>query len=279
MQIALKRCLMKVALIGCGFIGQTIAGAIKEGAIDASLVCIFDRNRENVEAVSAMFDDVKIAESASDVIGSDADLVIEAASIDALKQYAVEVLKSGKSLMAMSVGAFADRELLESIEKVAGENDVKVYLPSGAVGGLDALKSAAGAVLSDVSLVTTKPPKSLGGNQYLVDRGIDVDTIKERQVLYEGSAADAIEKFPFNVNVAVTVGLCGLGTKKTRVSVVCDPKIDRNVHEIHAKGDFGEFMFRTENLPSPKNPKTSYLAALSAISTLKRITSHIEVGT
>lgn len=270
---------MKVALIGCGFIGQTIAGAIKEGAIDASLVSVFDTKREDAEKVGSMFDDVKIAGSASEVIESDAELVIEAASIDALKQYAIDILKSRKNLMAMSVGAFADKEILENIEKAAEENRVKVYLPSGAVGGLDALKSAGAAALFDVSLITTKPPKSLRENRYLIDKGIDVDRITEKQILYEGSAADAIEKFPYNVNVAVTVGLCGLGPEKTHIKVVCDPEIDKNIHEIHAKGEFGEFRFRVENLPSPKNPRTSYLAALSAIATLKRITSHIEVGT
>lgn len=279
MQLALKRCLMKVALIGCGFIGQTIASAVREGMVAASLVYVFDRNREKAEKVGAMFDGIKIADSAKDIVESDADLVIEAASISAVKQYAIDILKSKKSLMVMSVGAFADKQILKDIEKVAEENGVKVYLPSGAVGGLDALKSASTAALFDVSLVTTKPLKSLRGNLYLTDKGIDVDRIKEKQILYEGSAADAIEKFPSNVNVAVTVGLCGPGPEKTHVKVVCDPEIDKNVHEIYAKGDFGEFRFRIENLPSPENPRTSYIAALSAIATLKRITSHIEVGT
>jgi aspartate dehydrogenase len=220
-----------------------------------------------------------IADSLRDILDSNADLVVEAATIDALKQYAIDILKSKKNLMAMSVGAFADREFLQKVEKAAKENGVKVYLPSGAIGGLDALKSAAAAELFNVSITTTKPPKSLRDNQYLTGKGIDVDKIKEIQVLYEGNAKDAIEKFPHNVNVATTVGLCGLGPEKTQVKIVCDPNIDKNIHEIHAKGDFGEFKFRVENLPSPTNPRTSYLAALSAITTLKRITSNIDIGT
>jgi aspartate dehydrogenase len=270
---------MKVALIGCGFIGKTIADAIKEGAVDATLVSVFSLTRDSAEKVGAMCDDVVIADSLRDILDSNAELVIEAASIDALKQYAIDILKSKKNLMAMSVGAFADRDFLEKVEKAAKENRVKVYLPSGAVGGLDALKSAAAAELSVVSIVTTKPPNSFRENRYLIEKGIDVDKIKERQVLYEGNAADAIEKFPQNVNVATTVGLCGLGPEKTHVTIVCDPNINKNIHEIHAKGDFGEFKFRAENLPSPTNPRTSYLAALSAVTTLKRITSHIDIGT
>jgi aspartate dehydrogenase len=270
---------MKVAIIGCGFIGKTIADAIQEGTIDATLVTVFSLTKDKAEEVGAICDDVVIADSLRDILDSNADLVIEAASIDALKQYAIDILESKKNLMAMSVGAFSDREFLQNVERAARENKVKVYLPSGAVGGLDALKSAATSELSDVSITTTKPPKSLRDNQYLIEKGIDVDKIKQRQVLYEGNAQDAIEKFPQNVNVATTVGLCGLGPEKTHVTIVCDPEIDKNIHEIHAKGDFGEFRFKIENLPSPKNPKTSYLAALSAITTLKRITSHIEIGT
>jgi aspartate dehydrogenase len=270
---------MNVAIIGCGFIGRTIAEAIKAGTVDATLAIVFSLKKESAERVGVICDDVVIADSLQDILDSNADLVIEAASIDALKGYALDILESGKNLMAMSVGAFADTEFLQNIEKAAKENGVKVYLPSGAVGGLDALKSATAAELSEVSIITTKPPKSLRENKYLEEKGIDVDKIKERQVLYEGNAVEAIEKFPQNVNVATTVGLAGLGPEKTRVTIICDPKIDKNVHEIHAKGDFGEFTFKTENLPSPKNPRTSYLAALSAITTLKRITSSIDIGT
>jgi aspartate dehydrogenase len=270
---------MKVAIIGCGFIGKTIADAIKEGEVDATLVTVFSLTKDKAEKVGAMCEDVVIADSLRDILDSNAELVIEAASIDALKQYAIDILNSKKNLMAMSVGAFADAEFFEKIKKVAKENGVRVYMPSGAVGGLDALKSASAAELHEVSIVTTKPPKSLEENSYLKDLGVDVYKIREKQVLYEGDAADAIEKFPQNVNVATTVGLCGLGPKKTRVVVVCDPDIDKNIHEIHAEGDFGEFKFKIENLPSPENPRTSYLAALSAISTLKRITSNIDIGT
>ncbi len=270
---------MKVAIIGCGFIGKTIAGAIHDGTVDAELAIVFSLKKESAERVGAICDDVVIADTLKDVLDSNAELVVEAASVDALKQYAIDILKSKKNLMAMSVGAFSDVKFLQKVEKTAKENGVKVYMPSGAVGGLDALKSAALEELSEVSITTTKPPKSLQDNQYLIEQGIDVDKIKQKTTLFEGNAVDAIEKFPQNVNVATTVGLAGLGPEKTHVTIVCDPKIDKNIHEIHAMGDFGEFRFKIENRPSPVNPRTSYLAALSAITTLKRITSNIEIGT
>lgn len=270
---------MKVALVGCGFIGQTIARAIKDDKIDAKIVSAFDRNRENSREVEAMFDDITIADTSDEILESDADMVIEAASVGAVKELAIDILKSKKNLMVMSAGAFADEKFFESIKKIAKKSGVKVYIPSGAVGGLDALKSAAAESPLTVSLITVKPPKSLRGNQYLIEKGIDVDSIEGRQIVYEGTSKDTIEKFPLNANVAVTVGLCGVGPENTHVRIVCDPGINKNIHEIHVKGEFGEFRFNTKNIPSPENPKTSYLAALSAIATLKRITSSVEVGT
>jgi aspartate dehydrogenase len=270
---------MKVAIIGCGFIGKTIADAIREGAVEATLVTVFSLTRDKAEKVGELCEDVVIADTIRDVLDSNADLVIEAAAVDALKQYAIDILNSGKNMMAMSVGAFADDEFFKRVDKAAKANGVKVYLPSGAIGGMDALKSAGMNDLSEVSITTTKPPGSLRGNPYLEENGIDVDKLKEKTVLFEGNASDAIEKFPKNINVATTVGLAGLGPKNTKVKIIADPNIDKNIHEIRAAGDFGEFTFRVENLPSPVNPRTSYLAALSAITTLKRITSNIEVGT
>ncbi|MEM2518268.1 MAG: aspartate dehydrogenase domain-containing protein, partial [Candidatus Bathyarchaeia archaeon] len=84
--------------------------------------------------------------------------------------------------------------------------------------------------------------------------------------------------FPANVNVAATLSLAGIGAEKTVVRVVADPTISRNIHEIEVKGDFGELRVHVENVPSAENPKTSFLAALSAIATLKRLTEPIVVG-
>ena len=98
-------------------------------------------------------------------------------------------------------------------------------------------------------------------------------------LLFEGSARDAVREFPANVNVAGTLSLAGIGYDDTTVRVICDPDITRNIHEIEVRGEFGRFTVRMENLPSPDNPKTSYIAALSAIATLKKLTEPIWVGT
>jgi len=64
-----------------------------------------------------------------------------------------------------------------------------------------------------------------------------------------------------------------------RVKIIADPNIHVNRHEILAEGDFGKISTRVENVPSPQNPRTSYLAALSAIATLRSAVEPIKIGT
>ena len=66
---------------------------------------------------------------------------------------------------------------------------------------------------------------------------------------------------------------------KGEARILPDPGRKKNVHEIEAEGEFGKLFVRMENVPSPHNPKTSYMAALSAIALLRRITASLVVGT
>ena len=127
---------------------------------------------------------------------------------------------------------------------------------------------------------TTKNPKSLAGAPFFDLTKTKPETIRKRKLLYDGNALEAIKMFPTNVNVAVLLSLAGLGTRKTRVRVIADPNTNRNEHEIIARGGFGEILIVVRNVPSPHNPKTSYLAALSAIECLRRMCDDkIRIGT
>ncbi|MEK6977382.1 MAG: aspartate dehydrogenase [Candidatus Hydrothermarchaeota archaeon] len=269
---------MRIALIGCGSIGQAIASAVAQKRQPLELEIIFDADGERADSLAGRVG-AKVAKSIEDILASDAEVVVEAASQEAVRTFAKGVLQGGKSLLVMSVGALADDDFRRELEEVARRKGVKIYLPSGAVGGLDALKGAALGGLDEVILITTKPPQGFRGNAYLARMGIDPDKVKEARVLYEGDARGAVEKFPANVNVAMTLSLAGIGAERTRVRVVVDPQTERNTHEVRVRGAFGEFAFRVDNVPSRENPRTSYLAALSAIATLKRIASPFQVGT
>ncbi|MEE8167857.1 MAG: aspartate dehydrogenase [Candidatus Hydrothermarchaeales archaeon] len=257
---------MRIALIGCGAIGSVIADAIIRGDVEASLELVYDLNEKRAEETARRSEGTEVAKELEKILTSDVDLVVEAASQQAVKQHALKILGAGKNLMVLSVGALVADDLLKEIKKIAREKAVKVYIPSGAIGGLDALKSASIADIYEVSLTTTKPPRSLG------------EEASEKRVLYEGNSREAIKRFPVNINVSAALSLAGLGFDKTKVTIVADPAVDRNTHEIKVRGEFGEYQITVENVPSLRNPKTSYLAALSAVAALKRIASPIEVG-
>lgn len=207
------------------------------------------------------------------------DLVIESASQNAVRFIVPQALKAGCDVMVLSVGALADEELRTALFGLAKQHNCKLYFPSGAVVGIDGLNSASAAGISSVTLTTRKPPSGLMGAPYVVEHGIELDKLVKETVLFEGTASEAVKAFPANVNVAATISLAGIGFEQTRVRVIADPSLSRNVHEITVEGEFGKFSTRVENLPSPENPKTSYLAALSAVSTLKKILNPVQVGT
>lgn len=275
--------MLKVALLGCGMIGKTLASAIAKGrAGEAELVGLCDLIEENVQRIAKNLglEGILITSNPNKLIeNSDADLIIEAASQKAVNNFAIKIIKSGKNLMIMSVGALVDQKLYEELKKTAEIFGKKIYLPSGAICGLDGIKGASIEKISEISLTTRKNPVSLVGAPYIITNKIKLEEIKEPVLLYEGSAKEAAKAFPKNINVATSLSIAGIGPEKTKIRIIADPTINKNIHEIYAKGDFGELTTIVKNEVFPENPKTSYLAALSAIRTLKKLTETVQVGT
>jgi len=268
---------LKIGVFGCGAIGSAICCAIDEGTIDADLIAICDRD----PAIDHLADSLDSHPATMNVgrMARSVDIVVEAASQKALCTIAPIVLSAGCDLMIMSVGALADAKLLCQLEDLARRNDCRIYVPSGAVAGIDGIRSASIGRIDSVVLTTTKSPTGFTGAPYIEERGIDLSSLSGATVLFEGTAADAVQAFPANVNVAGTLSLAGIGYDATMVQVIADPAVTRNIHEIKVIGEFGELTVRVENVPSPENPKTSYIAMLSAIATLKKLTEPVWVGT
>ena len=253
---------MKVGIIGCGAIANIITTSIVPEDNDIDIAYFFDKDIERAENLAALAGG--IASLDFDEMVDNVDLVLECASPDSVKLFAPKVLEKGKDMIVMSIGAFMDMDFYFEIEKLAKENNCKVHLPSGAIVGLDGIKAVAKFGLKEVNLVTRKSPKSLGK---------EIDT---EEVLFEGKASEAVKEFPLNINVAATISIAC--HRDIDVKIIVDPNVDRNVHEITVKGDFGEFKTTTMNYPCAANPKTSMLAALSAIRLLKSFNETICVG-
>ena len=254
---------MKLGIIGCGAIGTDVGKAADE-MDEIKCIYLFDINKTASKKLCGSLKKAEV-KSVKDFL-KDVDIVFEAASKGAVEDYAEDVVKEGKDLVIMSVGSLLDNKFRKRLEKIAREKKCKIYLPSGAVCGIDGILSASVDGIDEVTLVTTKPPESLGKK---LDRRI---------ILFDGYARDAVKKFPMNINVAASLSLAGIGFDKTKVEIVADPVVTRINHKILAHGKFGRLRAEVENMPNPNNPKSSYMASLSAIATLKRIVNPIQIG-
>ncbi|MBI2856197.1 MAG: aspartate dehydrogenase [Chloroflexi bacterium] len=257
-----------IGLLGCGAIGKGLALAVDGGKIrGARLVALFDQDpRRGQELSRELKSSPSVSPSFQEFMATEGmSLVVEAASQEAVRQHAEAIVAGGKHLMVMSAGALLDGDLRARLQDLALRMGCQVLVSSGAIGGIDAIRAAREG-LEEVVLTTRKPPQTL----------VDVEStqgykanLESAQVVFDGDALEAVRRFPFNVNVAATLSLAGIGPERTRVRIIADPEAQGNVHEVYARGKSGVLRFTLENVPHPDNPRTSYLALLAAIETLR----------
>ncbi|MBI5787763.1 MAG: aspartate dehydrogenase [Candidatus Schekmanbacteria bacterium] len=265
----------RVGIIGCGSIGSLIARGLSDvPALTLAALADVDQAKASKLAQSLTAIPQILP---SDQLISQVDLVVEAACPQVVPSILEQACRLNKDVLIISIGGMLD--LSPHISTLMKESRSRIYLPSGALAGLDAVKAAAGDEIYSATLTTRKPPKGFTGAPYLIQAGIDVNSIYTPTVIFEGTASDAVKAFPQNINVAAALSLAGIGPQKTKVRIIADPSVTTNCHEVEVTGNFGKMIARTENLPFPQNPKTSYLAALSALATLKKIVSPLQIGT
>ncbi|MCC7494489.1 MAG: aspartate dehydrogenase [Fimbriimonadaceae bacterium] len=265
---------LQVGVVGAGAIGTVISRALTDGSIAAELAGVCEVNPAAREALTSALG-VAPRFLPLDELAAAADVIVEATAKSVAPTVIETALRAGADVVVLSVSALLEREDLVALAAAQGR---RILVPTGAIAGLDALRAAAVAGVEEVTLTTTKPPAGLSGAPGVVASGIDLATLTAPTVLFEGSAREATAAFPANVNVAAALALAGIGAARTRVRVVCDPTSSRNRHEIQIRGAAGEVQVTVDNVPSPANPKTSYLAALSAIALLQRLTAPLVVG-
>lgn len=243
---------MKIGIIGCGNIAHHIAKNVDD------VVAVYDIYPEKCGDMNA-----RICDSVQELI-SLSDIIVEAASPAAVEEYAMEIVKSGKSLVIMSIGGLTNPEFREKLFETARKKGVEIYLPSGAIGGIDLIKTARIAGLKHVILRTTKNAKTLGYD------------VNKKTLIFRGKSSDAIKKFPKSVNVSVLLSI--VSGIDIDVEVYADPEVKENIHEIFVEGEFGTAEIKVKNRPSPANPRTSYLAVLSPVHILSSLEDVIRIG-
>ncbi len=262
---------MRVGLVGFGAVGRLVAAAVVAGeAGPAVLTAVLEPNPDACREIPR---GTLHAGSLDELLATDPEVVVEVAGHPALRAVAEDVLRAGRTLVTISVGALADDAFRESLLATAAIHNGRLVIPSGAIGGLDALESARDAGLDTVTHTVRKPPLAI----LSAAEAAELVAAGAPRVLFEGRAREAARLFPENVNVVAAVSLAGIGLDRTVARVIADPAVSRNMHEVQASGEFGALLIRVENIPG-SNPKTGRIVAPSVVRALRRLRSPLVLG-
>jgi aspartate dehydrogenase len=272
---------MRIALIGGGTIARLVLEQVraeKPGRFEVLALMGRPGGAPGGRELARQFS-VKYVESCAALVAAKPQAVIEAASHQAVSEHLVPLLEAGIGVVVLSAGALIDDALRQAAEQAAARSGALMFVPSGGIGGLDALKTACIAGVDEASIRVAKPPAAWKGIPYVENRGFKLDELKEPLTLFEGSAREGVPHFPQNVNIAAILSLGGIGPDRTRLEVVADPGLTLNTHTIRVSGRCGRFTVVLENVPAPENPKTSWLACYSALAALRALDAPVRYGT
>jgi len=271
---------MRLALLGGGTIARLVLEHVRQGALaGVRLVGIAGRSAHSRGAGLAREFGVPYVIGAKALLAHRPDTVLEAASHEAVREHLVPTLEAGISVIVLSAGALAEDRLREGAERAAQHSGAVLYVPSGGIGGLDALKGACEAGVDSVTIQVAKPPVAWKGIAYVEARNVKLDALREPLTLFEGPAREGVPHFPQNVNIAAVLSLAGIGFDRTRLKVVADPSLTRNTHTIRVEGKSGRISIVLENVPAPGNPKTAWLACYSALAAIRALGARSRYGT
>lgn len=271
---------MRVGIIGGGTIARLALEHVRRRELGRmQVVALLGRSNSSPSRALARRYRVRFVTSLAALLALEPDVVVEAASHEAVRDHGAAVLGAGVDLIVLSAGALCDDALRARLERAARRSGALLYVPSGGIGGLDALKAARLAGVEEVAIAVAKPPAAWKGVAHVERLGVDLGSLREALTLYEGPAREGVPLFPANVNIAAVLALAGVGFERTRLKVVADPRLRYNTHSIEVRGRTGNFSVRLENVPSPDNPKTAWLACYSALAALAAARSPVRYGT
>jgi aspartate dehydrogenase len=253
---------LKIALIGNGAIARLVTEFCAGRPAQFTVVGALGQTSDQV-----CVGQHTLVYSVTDLLALNPDMVVECAGHSAVAACAAPVLAAGIDFIIVSTGSLADAALWDSVQAAAAKSTAKVKLVAGALPGIDALSAGKLAGLTRVTLRSAKPPKAWKGTP--AEQSTNLDAVTTPTVIFSGTARQAALTFPKNANVAATAALAGLGFEATTVELVADPGVTQNVHRLEAEGAFGTMTLEIKANPSPDNPKTSHMAALSIMRLLE----------
>ncbi|MFQ6028329.1 MAG: aspartate dehydrogenase [Dehalococcoidia bacterium] len=263
-----------IGIVGCGTIGQAILRAADDGSLSVPVAGVTSRTESTAQAFLSTLHRPPTYLSWSELVHQ-SDLLVETAGHHVVCDLAREAFAAGKDLMVISIGAILEHpEIIEESRRTG----CRLIAPSGAIAGLDGIKSACSGRVDRVEMTSRKAPQALEGAPYLVERGITLMGLEQEKELYFGPAREACRGFPANFNISAAVSLAGIGPDRTMLRIVAVPGLARNCHDIEVEGEFGLLKIHLENVPT-ENPRTGRLTALSIIRSIQDAVDPFRIGT
>jgi aspartate dehydrogenase len=264
---------IRAVFIGWGAINVRVGALLtqRNTAVDIVGIAALD----TPESHAAIPPGIRFLTSPRELAALRPDIVVEAAGRAAIDIWAEAALAAAPAMIVASTSAFCDEPLLARLVDVAGQHGSRIFIPSGAIGAVDALASAAVLGLDEVTHQIVKPPVAWRGTP--AEKLLDLESLRERAVFFSGSAREAASHYPQNANATVVTALAGVGLDKTRIEMVADPAVRINGHRITARGAFGRLEILLENNPLATNPKSSELTALSLVRLIEHQTHAIVI--
>jgi aspartate dehydrogenase len=264
---------IRAVFIGWGAINVRVGALLtqRNAAVDIVGIAALD----TPESHAAIPPGIRFLTSPRELAALRPDIVVEAAGRAAIDIWAEAALAAAPAMIVASTSAFCDEPLLARLMDVAGQHSSRIFIPSGAIGAVDALASAAVLGLDEVTHQIVKPPVAWRGTP--AEKLLDLESLRERVVFFSGSAREAASHYPQNANATVVTALAGVGLDKTRIEMVADPAVRINGHRITARGAFGRLEILLENNPLATNPKSSELTALSLVRLIEHQTHAIVI--
>lgn len=256
---------IKLALIGCGYLNEIVANALKDGYLpEYELIGVLGKDSDRVKAFAERHG-CKACTDIDELLEMKPDFTAEAASVKAVQDYSEAILNAGSNLVVLSIGAFADREFYERIKNTAAQNKCRVYIASGAVGGFDVLRTAALMSPIRASIGAQKAPASLKNTSLFTNELMDITV---PQQVFSGTAKEAIALLPTKVNVAIATALASAGPENTAMIIKAVPGFKGDEYKIEIQGE----EVRAElNIYS----RTSAIAAWSVVEVLQNAVAPI----
>ncbi|MGI9334654.1 MAG: aspartate dehydrogenase domain-containing protein [Gammaproteobacteria bacterium] len=271
-----SRAPMQVALGGYGNVARQLVRAIEtRPELNLAIAAVSARDLGAARArASESGLDVPVVSAAQ--LPEHSRIIVECATYAGFRPVVEPAVRAGAHVVCVSVGALGvNMDLLD----LAAEHGGTVQIASGAIPGLDIVRSAREGNIESVRLTSHILARSLAHEAYVTERGIDLARAESEPVpIFSGSAREAARHFPRHFNVAVALSLAGIGLDRTQIEILADGRIPGARHTVRVKSDVIELEMTSQNFPSVENNRTSRIVAPSILAALRELNATIRIG-